>query len=198
MTVRSSEAEIFHHVGRCLAEWSRIEFGLAVLFCLLNDRKPRANDPLLASFEVVRSFEIKQSILRALVASDERIDDLFRERYGALDKKIGRMARRRAEIAHFSIVRHYNEKSPAGLAMLHPFHTYTGMFFETNRRPLSGNEIKTCAKAFSALADRVFRYVVYMQNVRGLLEPFDQPEVDPRHLLHSAPDRRSRDFVLLP
>ena len=158
MNVESSLEEIYRNVGHCLAEWSRIEFGLAALFCLLNDHKARSNDPLYAGFEAVNSFEVKQALLRTIVASDPRNAGLFQERYNALDNKLGRMARRRAEIAHFSIVQHHTGKHPAGIAMLHPFFTWTGQHFARNRQPLSGTQVGDRAKAFSSLAERIFRF----------------------------------------
>gem|GEM_PF-3771366 len=179
----SGEEELLVNVGLCLREWSRIENGLAELYAALNGCDPMPHHPVRAGFETVKSFEVKTAIVLAQIQSDDSLSKEFLEAYRPLHNKLGKMARKRAEVAHFNIVYHHDAKSPAGRAMLHPFWTWSGQFYERNRRPLSAGQLLTRAKAFGLLADRMHRCAHYIQQTSGNLPLYLQQQADPAHWL---------------
>lgn len=183
MTVEDSETSIHTAVGRCLANWSQVEFACHLLFVGLNRRKFRANDPLLAAFEANRSFDAKRKTLNTFIDSDDNLPPLFKERVKPLIGKLGRAAMQMSEVAHFSVRIHHDQQTPAGRAMLHPFGTFTGSFFEREPAALSVAQLNERADNFAALADRVFRFVTYIKNKNGLLERHDTPVENPDYLL---------------
>ena len=183
MNKEASLHELHANIGRCLSEWSRVEFAVHLLFLTLNDRRIRANDPLLASFEANKSFSAKRATLHTLVMSDDRTEGLFRDQFVALDRKLREEHGRRHEVAHFRLMIHHDHKHPHGEAMLHPFGTFTGGFFDRDKRPLTVKQVGERADNFAALADRTFRFVTYVMNVRSLLDAHDKPTPNPERLL---------------
>lgn len=197
MSVEESQELIYRNVGLSLAEWSRVEHGVNLLFVALNNRKLRPNYPLLASFEANRSFDAKRKTLHTFVRSDPDCSELFIERFRSLDRKLANLARKRSDLAHFVIRQHFNDRHPAGIALLHPFGTFSGSFFERDASPLTAEDVGRRADDFAALAARVFRFVTYVKNTRGLLEPYDCPVDNPDSLLAHPFVGRAPDVITL-
>lgn len=183
MTAEESEKDVHTAVGRCLANWSQVEFACHLLFVGLNGRKFRANDPLFASFEANRSFDAKRKTMNTFVECDDTLPQHFKDRFKPLVGKLAMASGKRSEVAHFSIRIHHNQSNPAGVAMLHPFGTFTGGFFDREPAPLTGAQLHERADNFEALAQRVSRFVIYIKNIKELHEHFDTPIDDPDFLL---------------
>lgn len=181
-------------VGRCLYGWSSVERSLASLFVALHDQScvPEPKH-LQAAFDAVSSFEVRLAMVNASVRHDERNAGVFSEKWNALYNKLTRAARKRAQVAHFSIVVH-NATGRDGIRRsthkVHPFWTLTDMFTFSDGpiAPLTREQLCVRAESFGRLAGRVMRFCRYVWIARGTPLTGDAPIPDPARLLEAQFD----------
>lgn len=167
--------EIYLAAGRCLHEWSTVETALTSLFVILHDQK--ADDyghPLRMAFEVVQSFEVRLAMVAATVEFDKRCAD-YAPHFNGLKNKLDRAARKRAEVAHFSIIWRQPPNKPPVFA-IKPFFTWSRFLTKTGRSELQLKDVEARAEGFRALARRVASHAHYVHLRR------EQPSTDPELL----------------
>ena len=129
--------EIELMVGRCLNAWTRVEGSLRNLFLVLNGQNETALPcPLGAAFDSIQSFEVRLTMLNALIRADpntDRDNGAFRRAWHALYGNLSRNKRRRAEVAHFAIVTFITGNTGERRYELHPFFTLSSFRTGTKR-----------------------------------------------------------------
>lgn len=156
-------AELYQLIGRCLDAWSMVEVHLSMLFMALHDR-PTGKSPLRFAFDSVQSLEVRLSMVHASVINDERNNGLFAERWNTLYNKITRFARKRAQLAHFSLVAEVYDP-PMSQFVVQPFFTLSGIS-KPKVKPLHRDQLCARREAFTKLADRVLAYTHYINATR--------------------------------
>jgi hypothetical protein len=186
MSRETSTDALMQQVGYCLQAWSGVEYQMARLFLALHGALGMPNYfALQAAYEGVISFEARLSMLNQSILHDERTKGIFRERWNPLHNKISRMARRRAQVAHFSCIENQDAKGEFAQIRLMPFMTMTGMLSgKVSSQPLTADQLKTRASAFSRLTLRMHGFVQYVEIERGWLSADQLQVTDPVRLLH--------------
>lgn len=183
MNLEESEHQLHADVGRCLANWSKVEFAVATLYCSVKDQRLRVTEPALQELEALRTFDEKRKTLKKVVRRLAWTEGEFRESHRLVDKELEASATLRAQVAHFTVVHNLNAEHPGGIASLRPFYSFSGSYLDPNSPELSVQEVGERADHFSTLASRLFRLTTYVINVRGLLERHDPPTANLSALL---------------
>lgn len=186
--------DLYMVVGKCLHAWSNVELNLSMLFMALNDH-PRDNHHLRAAFDAVQSLEVRLSMIHATIIHDPRNSGIFTEKWNSLYNKISRTARKRAQVAHFTIIAHSRLGRPETATLkLQPFFTLTSMM--TNASMLTYDQLCIREQSFRRLASRIIRFCRYLWIVRQQFPEYDEPTIDPVHLLDAQFSQNPTDNEL--
>lgn len=169
--------ELLLFVGKCINAWSMIEWNMAHLFMSLHDK---LDDPgaLRHVFSGVVSFEVRLAMLNLTVQNDKRLSPRFITSWNALFNKLSKSARKRNEVAHFTIaVNHEDIVNPK--IRLYPF--WSGM--TDPGLGLSAKDLAERLASFHALSKRVERFWWHILLVRKQRVECHMPITDPDHLL---------------
>lgn len=109
---------------------------------------------------------------------------VFRERWNPLHNKISRMARRRAQVAHFSTTESQNAKGEVLDVKLIPFMTMTGLLTSKAASPLTETQLRHRAEGFTRLSQRLNGFFLFLLVQRGNISAEQLQEPDPVRLLH--------------
>jgi hypothetical protein len=165
---------LYAGVGECLSAWSTVEHTLASLFMSLmvgGDRNQTAS-----VFGAVISFETRLDMLTSVIERDS--DAAFRTCWNALKNKIGKLYRKRHQVAHFSIVwdgqREIHELIPFLTAGSSPLQS-----------PLTSNDLKIRAQSFHRAGYRIRNLVNYILHRQGMPVAETPPGGDPARWLQN-------------
>ena len=123
-----------------------------------------------------------------LNTSIEFSDDLhgpFSDHWSPLHNKISKMARKRAQIAHFVIHQRNSRDPESDDYLLHPFWSVSSYLAEKNVPALSAEEIRRRARSFGEVSDRVYGFRDYVEILRGRMTAADVQKDDPLDLLRN-------------
>lgn len=178
--------ELMLMAGKCLAAWSGVEMSLRELFVRLNGISDMTS-PLAAAFDSVQSFEVRLNMLNTLIRADHGTDDgKFRPAWNALHNALSRNKRRRAEVAHFAIVKTIgvNQTENDVKFELQPFFTLSSFTIGQPKR-LSAQMLCAREEAFKTLRQRLANLALYIAVVRGIGPEADRQVADPDRLLEN-------------
>lgn len=184
--INAGTDELYLLVGRCLDAWSMIEWNMAHLFMSLHDQ-PDEHSALRQVFNGIASLEVRLAMLNLTIQSDKRLSPLFVIRWNSLFNKLSKSAKRRNEVAHFTIAVNHMEDIDNPKIRLYPF--WSGM--TDPGLGLSAGDLRNRLASFHALSQRVDRFWWYIQLVRGRRTECHIPISGPDHLLDNP-------FVPLP
>lgn len=146
-------------IGTCLTNWSLVELQMCALFDIISGMR----DPIKARalFDTIVSFEVRLAILNSMMRF-EPLSDSDRALWMRLAAKMGKLYRKRHEVAHFTI-------SPDGSSVA-PFMTWDAIASGTQKQ-LSGAQIGERAEKFFELADamRWFKHYMAVQRTNDQL-----------------------------
>lgn len=177
--------EFYAAIGKCLHAWSSVEMALAELFVSLHDAElDQTKRHLRAAFDAIQSLDVRLSMINASVQSDPRNEAIFKEKWGALYNKTSRMARKRHQVAHFSIsAYHTRGNSEPPVFKLEPFSTLTSAMANSGRTPLTYEHLYAREQSFRKLSGQIMRHCRYLWLVRGRSTLDRELIADPAHLL---------------
>ena len=174
--------EIFLLVGKCLNAWSLIEWNLAALFMALHDKPDDFDSGALRQvFNGVVSLEVRLAMLNLTVQNDKRLSPLFVASWNPLFNKLSKSARKRNEVAHFTVAVNHADDIDNPKIRLYPFWSGTtdpGLGLE-----LSAGDLRERLASFHALKERVNRFWWHVVLVRGQRTECHIPITGPDHLL---------------
>ncbi|MBI1220101.1 MAG: hypothetical protein GC186_16310 [Rhodobacteraceae bacterium] len=196
MTDDETVDELFRMAGRCLGQWSAIEYALADLFLSLHGQKPYANNKLRAVFETVQSLDIRLAMLKVSAELSMNDDQGFQESYKKLHEKIRESSRKRNQTAHFALVR--TEGRARDKIRLHPFYTPSGSYNGTNKDGLSIKQLQEMRASFVILNDCAIYLSWYVQIRLGIAIPAVQNLANPERLIHTQPTFTAEELASLP
>ena len=120
----------------------------------------------------------------------------FRDAHRLIHRELCNAALLRNQIAHFSIIRTYDRLGPPSVSLA-PFYSFTGEYLNGHGNRLTPAHLRERAESFSILAERAFRMVTYVLNVRGLLDQHDSAVSNTDALLKFPFEGERRDVVIV-
>ena len=196
MTDQENVDELFRMAGRCLGQWSTIEYAIADLFVSLHDQRPSQDNHLRAVFEVVHSFDVRLAMLTVSAKLAMPEDQGFQKSCQKLVDKIRDAARKRKQVAHFCLVKTTIRKTTT--IALHPFYSPSGSYNKTNKSGLCIKQLKELREAFVVLNDRTIFLSWYVQLKLGIAAPHVPRLTDPDRPLNAQPSLTPEELAAVP
>ncbi len=197
MTDEELVDELFRMAGRCLGQWSAVEYAMADLFVSLHGQLPARDNHLRAVFETIQSLDVRLAILRKSAELVMINDKGFIDSYMKIHERIRKLAKRRNQVAHFSIIKTENPNKPE-IIKLHPFYSPSGSYNNTNKPALNAKQLCLMRESFVRINDRTIFLSWYVRIRLGIAERSLRQLVDPHRLLYTSLSLSPTELSLLP